>query len=652
MSAFPRIGSVLVANRGEIAVRIMRTAKARGVKTVAVYSDADTRAFHVRQADEAFRIGPAEPSQSYLNIDAIIDAAKRAGADAIHPGYGFLAERAAFAQACEEAGLIFIGPPASAIAAMGDKAESKRRMIAAGVPCIPGYQDEDQSDDRLIAEAKRIGFPLMLKASAGGGGRGQRIVHKADELAEEIVSARRESGNAFGDTRLIIERAIVGARLVEAQVMADAHGNIIHLGERDCSLQRRRQKVIEEAPSPVISLETRATMGAAAVEAARAVGYRSAGTVEFLFDPARREFFFLEMNTRIQVEHPVTEEVTGLDLVAMQFDIAEGKKLPLTQEGVRLDGWAMEARLYAEDPAKGFLPQTGRLASVRFTDSVRVDTGVETGDEVASFYDPMIAKIIAHGATRDEARLKLAAALEQTTILGVMTNAPFLVSLLRDETFARGEADTNYIEANLHRLAASAPVSAREIALAAAALTDAPFGALLTGWSSRGGARFPLKLAHDDTVLQAKASIEGASIDASFGEESAAIAILEKTATSIRFREGDAIRTAAYSRDGAGAVIQLGPVARPFIDMTFAPANDAGAGADTVKAPMAGIVTGVGVEKGARVAKGQTVATIEAMKMEHRLAAPRDGVVAEVRARQGEQVAIRAVIVVLEEARP
>ncbi len=644
------IRKVLIANRGEIAVRIMRTAKARGVSTVAVYSDADARAFHVRQADEAVRIGPAEASQSYLNIDAIIDAAKSAGADAIHPGYGFLAERAAFAAACEEADIIFIGPPASAIAAMGDKAESKRRMIAAGVPCIPGYQDEDQSEARLIEEAKRIGFPAMLKASAGGGGRGQRIVRQPDELADAILSARRESLSAFGDSRLIIERAIAGARHVEVQILADAHGSIIHLGERDCSLQRRRQKVIEEAPSPVVDASTRERMGAAAVEAARAVGYRSAGTVEFLYDPARRDFYFLEMNTRIQVEHPVTEEITGLDLVGLQFDIAEGKALPLTQADVSFDGWAMEARLYAEDPAKGFLPQTGRLSAVRFPEGVRVDTGVESGDEVTSFYDPMIAKIVSHGATRDEARLKLAAALEKTTILGVTANAPFLLSLLRDETFAGGEADTGYIETNLETLAAPAPVGALDIALAAAALTDAPFGALLAGWSSRGAASFPLTLAHDDTILLAQASIDGASISASLGEESAEIAVLEKSETSIRFREKGAIRAAAYARDGDAADIRLGAVSRRFIDMTFAPANDAGAGADMVKAPMAGIVTGVGVEKGARVAKGQTVATIEAMKMEHRLTAPRDGVVADVKARQGEQVPIRAVIVVLEEA--
>ncbi|MEE2689978.1 MAG: DUF2118 domain-containing protein [Pseudomonadota bacterium] len=651
MSAASRIGKALVANRGEIAVRVMRTAKARGVRTVAVYSDADADSFHVKQADEAIRIGAPEASLSYLKIDSIIDAAKRAGADAIHPGYGFLAERAAFAEACAAAGIIFIGPPASAIAAMGDKAESKRRMIAAGVPCIPGYQDEDQSDARLIAEAKRIGFPLMLKASAGGGGRGQRIVHRAEELEEAIASARREANSSFGDSRLIIERAIVGARHVEIQVLADAHGNIVHLGERDCSLQRRRQKVIEEAPSPVISAETRAAMGAAAVEAARAVGYRSAGTVEFLYDPAKRDFYFLEMNTRIQVEHPVTEAVTGLDLVALQFDIAEGRALPVAQGDVRLDGWAMEARLYAEDPSNGFMPQTGRISALKFPAGVRVDAGVEAGDAVTSFYDPMIAKIVAHGHTRDAARLKLAAALEETVILGLTTNAPFLISLLRDEAFARGEAHTGYIEANLETLSEAAPPGAREVALTAAALVDAPFDGLLTGWSSRGGQWFPLKLACGDALLDARALVEsGGRVSATFGGETTTIEIIERGAGGIRFRENGAVASAAFSRDGHAADIQLGARARRFVDMTFAPVGEAGGGGDTVKAPMAGVVTGVFAEQGARVVKGQPLAAIEAMKMEHRLAAPRNGVVAEVRARPGDQVAIRSVLVVLEEA--
>ena len=360
------IRKVLIANRGEIACRVMRSAKARGVKTVAVYSDADANAFHVRCADEAIHIGGPAPAESYLKIDAVIHAAKQTGADAIHPGYGFLSERAEFAKACAEAGIIFMGPPASAIAEMGDKSVSKRRMIDAGVPCVPGYHGDDQSDDTLIAEAEKIGFPVMVKASAGGGGRGMRIVQDKADLPEAIASARKEAQSAFGDGRLLLERAVIGARHVEIQIFGDSHGNVIHLGERDCSLQRRNQKVIEEAPSPVINEDMRAALGAAAVKAAQAVDYVGAGTVEFLFDPVRDEFYFLEMNTRLQVEHPVTECVTGLDLVALQFDVAEGKKLPLTQEDVTLTGWSMEARLYAEDPANQFMPQTGEIAFLEF----------------------------------------------------------------------------------------------------------------------------------------------------------------------------------------------------------------------------------------------------------------------------------------------
>ncbi len=644
------IRKVLIANRGEIAARVMRTAKARGVATVAVFSDADARAYHVRCAGEAVHIGPPEAAQSYLKIDRILDAAMASGADAIHPGYGFLSERAAFSEACAAAGIIFIGPPASAIAAMGDKAESKRRMIAAGVPTIPGYQDEDQADDRLISEAERIGFPVMLKASAGGGGRGQRIVHRREDLGEAIASARRESESAFGDGRLIVEKAIVGGRHVEIQVMADAHGNVLYLGERDCSLQRRRQKVIEEAPSPVITPAMRRRMGEAAAEAARAVGYRNAGTVEFLFDPKAQEFYFLEMNTRLQVEHPVTEMVTGLDIVAMQFDVAEGKRLPLAQEDVRIDGHAVEARLYAEDPAKNFLPATGRI--VRFTPpaGVRVDQGVETGDDVSAFYDPMIAKVIAHAATRAEACEKLAGALDRLTLLGLTANAPFLSALLRDETFLRGDADIGHVERNLDTInaAASAPLEPVDITLAAAALIDRSFGALHTGWNSRGEASFPIKLQHGEETISAVIGVGRNWVSAKSPAGACCIEIIEKSPETITYRVGQARNTAAIARGGDVVDVQRGAIARRFVDMTFAPAAEAGAGADAVKAPMAGAVTSVSVKPGDKVAKGQTVATIEAMKMEHQLKAPRDGVVAEVLAKAGDQVAIRAKIVALD----
>ncbi len=643
------IRKVLIANRGEIAARIMRTARARGVATVAVFSDADTGAYHVRSADEAVHIGPSEAAQSYLKIDRILDAVKKSGADAVHPGYGFLSERAVFADACAANGIIFIGPPASAIAAMGDKAESKRRMIAAGVPCIPGYQDEDQADARLMKEAASIGFPVMLKASAGGGGRGQRVVTRSEELAEAIVSARRESESAFGDGRLIVEKAIIGGRHVEIQVMADAHGSVLYLGERDCSLQRRRQKVIEEAPSPVITPDMRRRMGEAAAEAARAVGYQNAGTVEFLYDPKAQEFYFLEMNTRLQVEHPVTEMVTGLDIVSLQFDVAEGKKLPLAQSDVRLNGHAVEARLYAEDPAKNFLPQTGRITRFDPPPGVRVDQGVETGDEVSAFYDPMIAKVIAHAPTREEACAKLASALDRMTLLGLTANAPFLAALLRDGTFLEGGADIGHIERNLDAInaAASLPVEPVDIALAAAALLDRPFGALHTGWNSRGESSFPIKLQHGEEALAAQISVGRNRIAARTASGEAAIEIVDLTAETIVYRDGAARLSATVARAGDVVDLQRGSHARRFVDRTFAPAAEAGVGADIVKAPMAGAVTSVSVRPGDTVVKGQTVATIEAMKMEHQLKAPRDGVVAEVLAKAGDQVAIRAKIVAL-----
>ncbi len=641
------IRKLLIANRGEIAVRIMKTAKARGMATLAVYSDADAKAFHVRAADEAIRIGPAEATQSYLRIDAIIEAAKRAGADAIHPGYGFLSERAAFAEACETNGLLFVGPPASAIAAMGDKAESKRRMLAAGIPCIPGYQDEDQADARFILEAGKIGFPVMLKASAGGGGRGQRIVQKTEDLKEAIASARRESESSFGDGRLIVEKAIVGARHVEIQVIADAHGNCLHLGERDCSLQRRRQKVIEEAPSPAMTPDLRKRMGDAAALAARSVGYRNAGTVEFLFDPKSKAFFFLEMNTRLQVEHPVTEMVTGLDLVAMQFDVAEGKKLKLTQDEVRLDGWAIEARIYAEDPSSGFLPHSGKIAVWRTPASARIDSGIEEGDAVTTHYDPMVAKIITHGSTRDEARSKLASALRETILLGVGNNRDFLIALLEDETFASGAAAADYIEANLDRLAKRQPPGGKAaLALVAAALVDEPFDGLLTGWNSRGRSSFPLHLAlANGEIVKGDATISGRRIEVRSGEELSAIDLAAKSEGEFRYVCDGRAGRAHFARNYRTIDIDAGGAAERYFDFALAPATDAGAGADAVKAPMAGAVTSVAVKSGDKVAKGQTVATIEAMKMEHQLKAPRDGVIAEILARPGDQVAIRRVII-------
>ena len=644
------ISKVLVANRGEIACRVMRSARERGIKTVAVFSDADANALHVRSADEAVHIGGSTPAESYLNIDAVIDAAKASGADAIHPGYGFLSERAEFAKACGDAGIIFMGPPADAIAAMGDKTIAKRRMIDAGVPCIPGYQGDDQSDDTLIAEGKKIGFPVMVKASAGGGGRGMRIVTDENDLGEAIQSARKEAKSAFGDDRLLMERAVTGARHVEIQVMGDSHGNVIHLGERDCSLQRRNQKVIEEAPSPVISEAKRTEMGEAAVRAAAAVDYAGAGTVEFLYDPGRDEFYFLEMNTRLQVEHPVTECVTGLDLVALQFDVAEGKPLSLTQEEVTLNGWAMEARLYAENPAQNFTPQTGDIVLLDYAEGegLRIDAGVEAGDTVSAFYDPMIAKVIAYGATRDEARKRLAAAMRDTALLGVGTNASFLTRLLEDETFAKGEADTRYIENNLEDIVGdAASPSALEIALAAASIEGAH--GLLTGWQSRGAAFFPMKLRQGEEIIDAQASIDGTKVTSRLGDEECILEVVSRDGAAIAYRRDGRLQRAVALRSNDHVHINIDDRSFSFEDITYAPSLGAGAGADVVTAPMAGLVTGVAVKAGDKVSKGDTVATIEAMKMEHQLKAPRDGVVAEIPVAAGDQVAIRAKLIILEE---
>ena len=459
---------ILIANRGEIACRVIRAARDRGLQSVAVYSDADAGALHTRLADMAVPIGPAPVGQSYLSVEKILAAARASGADAVHPGYGFLSENADFARACREAGLVFIGPTPEAIAAMGNKAAAKRRMLDAGVPCVPGYQGDDQDDATFAREAERIGYPVMVKAAAGGGGRGMRLVAQPGELGQSLASARSEAAKAFGSDELILEKAIVGPRHVEIQVLADRHGTVVHAGERDCSVQRRHQKVLEEVPCPVMTKALRAAMGSAAVEAARAISYESAGTVEFLLD-GRGEFYFLEMNTRIQVEHPVTELVTGLDLVGLQIDIAQGKPLPFTQSDVRLTGHAIEARLYAEDPAAGFLPQTGKI--LRWTlpsgSGIRVDHGLADGSEISPYYDPMIAKLIAYGDTRDEARQRLIRALDDTVIFGVPTNRAFLRAMLAHPAFAAGEATTAFIEDHFARIE---PIDAERTA-AARALT-------------------------------------------------------------------------------------------------------------------------------------------------------------------------------------
>ena len=461
--------TLLVANRGEIAVRVMRTAKAMGLKTVAVYSEADANAQHVREADQSVCIGPAPVSDSYLQVDAILDAAERTGADCIHPGYGFLSENQAFASACEAKGIEFIGPPNAAIEVMGDKARAKRAMIDAGVPCVPGYQGDDQKVGTLVAEAEKIGLPVMVKAAAGGGGRGMRLVHETRELETAIDMAQSEAKNAFGSSELIIEKAVMRPRHVEIQVFADKAGNTVYLGERDCSIQRRHQKVVEEAPCPVMTPELRAAMGQAAVEAAKAVNYVGAGTVEFLLDEAG-EFYFLEMNTRLQVEHPVTEMVTGYDLVEWQIRVARGEDLPAEQEDIELFGHAIEVRLYAEDPASGFLPSTGaiKLFTQPQGPGIRVDAGVETGDEVTPFYDAMVAKLITYGDTREDARLKMRSALQGTALFGPENNRDFLIDVMDQEEFISGAATTAFIADNYGEAFTPSKVAGTDLAVAGA----------------------------------------------------------------------------------------------------------------------------------------------------------------------------------------
>ncbi|WP_372653039.1 acetyl-CoA carboxylase biotin carboxylase subunit, partial [Alcanivorax borkumensis] len=452
---------ILIANRGEIACRVIATAQSLGYRTVAVYSEADAGARHTALADEAVCIGPALASSSYLNMDALLAACKQTGADAVHPGYGFLSENAAFSKACKDAGITFIGPDEGAIQLMGSKRLSKIAMQEAGVPCIPGYQGEEQSDERLQQEAERIGLPLMIKASAGGGGRGMRVVTDASDISAQLKSARQEAKSAFGSDELILERAVLQPRHVEIQVFGDRHGNVIHLGERDCSVQRRHQKVVEEAPSPAVDESLRQRMGEAAVQAAKACQYVGAGTVEFLLAP-QGDFFFLEMNTRLQVEHPVTELVTGLDLVAWQIKVARGEALPLTQDQVQLTGHAMEVRLYAEDPAQNYMPQTGPILRWQPAsgDGIRVDHGLMEGTEIGSHYDPMLAKIIAVGDSREDARRRLIRAVQDTTLMGVNDNREFLAAILAHPVFARGDATTAFIGedfADDSSLAGSAP---------------------------------------------------------------------------------------------------------------------------------------------------------------------------------------------------
>ncbi|MFJ7084707.1 acetyl-CoA carboxylase biotin carboxylase subunit [Streptomyces griseus] len=636
--------TVLVANRGEIAVRVIRTLREQGVRSVAVFSDADADARHVREADTAVRIGPPAASESYLNVAALLEAARRTGAQAVHPGYGFLAENAEFAQACADAGLVFIGPPASAIALMGDKIRAKETVAAYGVPVVPGSSGSGLTDAQLEEAAREIGTPVLLKPSAGGGGKGMRLVRDAAVLADEIAAARREARASFGDDTLLVERWIDRPRHIEIQVLADAHGNVIHLGERECSLQRRHQKIIEEAPSVLLDAETRAAMGEAAVQAARSCGYVGAGTVEFIVpgnDPA--SYYFMEMNTRLQVEHPVTELITGLDLVEWQLRVASGERLPYAQQDITLTGWAIEARVCAEDPSRGFLPSGGTVLALREPQGggVRTDSGLSEGVPVGSLYDPMLSKVIAYGPDRATAIRKLRAALADTVILGVPTNAGFLRRLLAHPDVVSGDLDTGLVEREAEGLVPDG-VPDEVYAAAAAVRLDAlaprpdaggwtdPFS-VPSGWRT-GGVRapllFPLRVAGREPVAQNSPASATVTADRVTVEQDGAVVHFHRSGDWLG-RDGDAWHVQDH-------------------DPVEASLSGAGrGGADTLAAPMPGTVTVVKVAVGDEVEAGQSLLVVEAMKMEHVIAAPHAGTVTELDVTAGATVAMDQILAVV-----
>ncbi len=633
--------SLLVANRGEIALRIMRTARAAGLRCIAVHTDADARAPHVDFADEAVRIGTGPVADSYLSVRAILDAARASGAQAIHPGYGFLSENAGFARAVGQAGLVFIGPSPEAIELMGDKSTARRLMREAGIACVPGYDGADQSDATLRAEADRIGYPVMIKAAMGGGGKGMRAVAAPGDFDAALTLVRAEAQAAFGAGNVILERAIANPRHVEFQIIGDAHGHVLHLGERDCSVQRRHQKVIEEAPCPVLTQDLRERMGEAAIAAARAVGYEGAGTVEFLLDG--EEFFFLEMNTRLQVEHGVTEAVTGRDLVALQLDVARGEPLGFGQSDVTFSGHAIEARLYAEDPGNDFLPATGLVRRWTPGQGARVDAGIVEGLEITPFYDPLLARIIAHGATREAARARLIETLGDTVIFGVTSNRDFLIRALSHPDFAAGTATTGFIDTGFAGDLAVMP-GFGDVALAAALLyrhlaqaaRDASLGVAgeLVGWSSRGALRAHLRLGHGDRVFGLSLRDAGGTI----------CVTCDGDTTRITGR-GAKMRLDGRRSGLRDYLVADGAVYMAFADrivtmrhLTASVAPDAPTGDGTVAAPMHGVLAELLVQEGDIVAPGTRLAVLEAMKMRHDLRATIAGRVTRVGARAGAQV--------------
>ena len=652
------IRKLLVANRGEIARRIFRTCRSLGIETVAVFSDADGDMPFVREADEAVRIGPAPSAESYLKTEAILEAAARIGADAIHPGYGFLSENAAFARAVAGAGLIFVGPSPEAIEAMGSKMEAKARVGGAGVPVVPGYDGADQDPEVLAAEAEKIGFPVLLKASAGGGGKGMRRVDARGELREAIESARREGESAFGDGTLLVERYVERPRHVEVQILGDTHGQVVHLFERECSIQRRHQKVLEEAPSPALDDALRTAMGEAAIAVAKSIGYSNAGTVEFILAPSG-EFFFLEVNTRLQVEHPVTEMVTGLDLVALQIRVAEGRPLGIAQQELRLDGAAIEARIYAEDPAGGFLPQSGPVLDWHLPEleGVRSDSGVESGVEVGIHYDPMMAKIIAHGPDRAVAIRRLRHALRTLSVQGLTTNRAFLIRVLEHEAFARGELHTHFIEEHLQEsLESPVDEDALRRALVAVALHDhqqrrkrAPLPSVPSGFRNNPHTPQRIRFVHEDAeheVAYRHHSRSGGFVF-ELGGRTLAAKVLDRDGRSIRF-EVDGLRATARVVNAEGRVfVQLDGAAFALRRVPRFPDHLAEVPTGACVAPMPGKVVEVRVAEGDPVEAGQIILVLEAMKMEHQVTAPEAGTVQALHAAAGDQVEADAILAVV-----
>ncbi|MFO0724408.1 MAG: acetyl-CoA carboxylase biotin carboxylase subunit [Myxococcota bacterium] len=660
-----RIHKILVANRGEIACRIMRTARAMGIRTVAVYSEADKTALHVQAADEAVCIGPAPSSQSYLLSGALISAAQRTGADAIHPGYGFLSERVELALACEAAGIIFIGPPAEAIRAMGSKARAKQIARSAGVPVVPGYDGEDQSEATLIAEAETIGFPVLIKASAGGGGKGMKIARDRSGLPALLASARREAQGAFGDGTLLLERYVDEPRHVEIQILGDQQGNVVHLFERECSIQRRHQKIIEETPSTALSPEIRQAMGAASLRLAKSIGYFSAGTVEFILAPDG-SFFFLEVNTRLQVEHPVTECVTGLDLVREQIRIARGEPLSVRAEDLRQNGAAIECRLYAEDPRTGFLPSTGTLELFRVPNlpGLRVDAGVAEGHAVSVHYDPLLAKVITEAPTRAEAIQRMILALEELVVAGVRTNRAFLVRVLEHEAFFAGQTHTHFIEQHFGgSLEPTAPLAELEtaaiFATVAGALERAAertlLPALVPGFrNNRLQDESVLQVIDGDVEIQLAYRFRShQSLELSVGGQVRRAEVLDHTADRLRLEIDGRVETRVVALRGARAWVS-GRGGRCFA-IDLAPRFPEKAAAHQVGeavAPMPGKIVLVPVKVGDTVRRGDTLVVLEAMKMEHPVRAPEDGVVESLAAAVGAQVEAEAVLAVVKPAVP